>query len=1028
MKHYLISLIAVGWLAILLIGGMPLEISQAQTDPVVIRPDNAAQVVELARFGRGMVEGAIWSPNASQLLVYGSAGVWLYSPTDLTTPPTLLTDFNNEVKSAVYNVDGTLIVSASDKGTVRVWDLAADQETMSLRLEGNFSTSRAAISPDGKYIIMSVGDNLLLHDATTGELLVELKDAHSNIITGLAYSPDGTQIVSCSSDKTARVWNANTLEQIAVMQGHTSYVNEVAFSPDGSHVVTVSSDKSVRQWNPATGTEVALLEAERGNMLSAAYRPNGNMIAVGNSYGEISFLDATTLAVQTAWEDAHASDVYCVAFSPDGTLLVSTSDDQSIKIWDVASGAMLEEAPGHTREVGNIAFSPDGTRILSGTYDGTLRVWDIAGDDAHPAFVQERGVSTSTVNLDVAEFSPDGMYFAGISGSTLSLWETSSNEPLYEVGDYDLGSFRSMAFSPDGLLLAVTTNNATVLLWDTQTGDLLQTLNGHSIRATPVVFNTDGSLLISGGADGTVRVWGLPETASALGLRTEAETNIVADNDTANETATTDEVQSIQSSPGNFVAEDGFTFSYPSTWILPEEKPGSVWIATNQSALDKNVFDFTAGQDAKANVLWGPFETMVRYADLDPATATASEIADALFPIYYPIVREKQGPIEIPTGKTTVAQIDGFDNTVHRLLFAFTLEDGTVVVVHATFLEDDLAQVGPMILDIVNSIVGVAPSQTTATDTTSPVVEKPSAKLTGPENCNNVAVTIADYSSEFGGAGYSPANLLDGDPTLGWSSAGGTDTEYVVINLTGTQSIIGVLLNGYSPSSGYEADSIKEFSLEVPDGNTGTAIFSGQVDLLPGYQVFAFSPVKTDQLRFVFTSTHGGAHFEAADIMVCAAPYNPVTISGDTVIRQWASRAEATSQYSDTGWNAAQATGAPNTRMCGDIETAWASLEATGVDDLTVHFDTPVMPQQVNIYQTYGPGSITGITLIAENGAEFIVPDSVDTGTSCPGIFSVDIPLSLTQDIPVNGVRIHLDQRELSNWNEIDAVELVGSS
>jgi len=146
--------------------------------------------------------------------------------------------------------------------------------------------------------------------------------------------------------------------------------------------------------------------------------------------------------------------------------------------------------------------------------------------------------------------------------------------------------------------------------------------------------------------------------------------------------------------------------------------------------------------------------------------------------------------------------------------------------------------------------------------------------------------------------------------------------------------------------------------------------------------------------------------------------------------RQWAVSATATSEYQDDSWSAMQATGAPDTETCADLPTAWASATATGQDSLTVMFAQPVYPTQVNIYQNYGPGAITGIEVIAANGQgdPIVIPKSADTGTECPGIFSFDFDENFTMNSPlINGIIINLDQSITGDWNEIDAVELVGN-
>jgi len=155
-------------------------------------------------------------------------------------------------------------------------------------------------------------------------------------------------------------------------------------------------------------------------------------------------------------------------------------------------------------------------------------------------------------------------------------------------------------------------------------------------------------------------------------------------------------------------------------------------------------------------------------------------------------------------------------------------------------------------------------------------------------------------------------------------------------------------------------------------------------------------------------------------LMLCVVP-----AFAQDELRQWASSAEATSEFSSRGWTAEEATGEPNVESCEDNSSAWASEEKDGVDELTVFFDSPVIPTELNIHQNFGRGSIDGVELIPEDGSRNIrIRDAVDDqDDECPGVFTVEF-----DDIedPVIGVIIAVDQRRLEEWNEIDAVELVG--
>ena len=155
-----------------------------------------------------------------------------------------------------------------------------------------------------------------------------------NPINAVAFSSDGTQIVSGSDDKSVRVWDASTGVGVKVLKGHTGLVNSVAFSSDGTQIVSGSYDNSVRVWDASTGAEVKVLKG-------------------------------------------HTGSVYSVAFSGNGTQIVSGSDDNSVRVWDALTGAEVKVLKGHTSSVKSVAFSSDGTQIVSGSNDQSVRAYSL---------------------------------------------------------------------------------------------------------------------------------------------------------------------------------------------------------------------------------------------------------------------------------------------------------------------------------------------------------------------------------------------------------------------------------------------------------------------------------------------------------------------------------------------------------------------------------------------------------------------------------------------------------------------------
>ena len=136
-------------------------------------------------------------------------------------------------------------------------------------------------------------------------------------------------------DKTLKLWDAASGQLIRTFEGHSGGVVSVAFSPDGTRVLSGSGDKTLKLWEAASGQLVRTFEGHSG------------------------------------W-------VYSVAFSPDGTRVLSGSEDKTLKLWDAASGQLIRTFEGHSGWVSSVAFSPDGTRVLSGSFDGTLKLWEAA--------------------------------------------------------------------------------------------------------------------------------------------------------------------------------------------------------------------------------------------------------------------------------------------------------------------------------------------------------------------------------------------------------------------------------------------------------------------------------------------------------------------------------------------------------------------------------------------------------------------------------------------------------------------------
>ncbi len=426
------------------------------------------------------------------------------------------------VHSVAFSSDGKRLASASDDGSVRVWDVATSRAIGAPLMSHDDKIWSVTFSPDGRRLATGSEDqSVRLWDAETGQQIGVPLPGHTGIVWSVAFSPDGRRLASASSDQSVRLWDAATGQPIGEsLIGHTNWIRSVAFSPDGKRLASASFDRTVRLWDAATGQSIGPpLLGHRGWVLSVAFSPDGRRLASASADKSVRLWDPSTGQPIGSPLLGHADTVWSVAFSPDSKLLASASSDQSVRLWDAETGRPIGgPLLGHAGTVWSAMFSPDGKQLASASDDRTVRLWN-----AEPEGPINTLLVGHTGTVWSVAFSPDGKRLASASADqSLRLWDGETGRLIGDPLLGHTGAVLSVAFSPDNSVLASASADRSIRLWDANTGRQKGApLIGHIAAVQSVAFSPDGKRLASGSWDKSVRLWdvesGRPNGLTLLG-------------------------------------------------------------------------------------------------------------------------------------------------------------------------------------------------------------------------------------------------------------------------------------------------------------------------------------------------------------------------------------------------------------------------------------------------------------------------------------------------------------------------------
>jgi len=296
---------------------------------------------------------------------------------------------------------------------------------------------------------------------------------------------------------------------VMTLTGHDSAVHSLSYSPDGRLLASGSKDGTVRIWNTLTGEEtMSPMRSGDGAVLSVDFARNGKWVASGTDAGPVCIWKILPgISLQRLRN--HSGSVRSVVFSLDSSRLVSASTDKTIRLWNPETGEQLAVLSGHTEVVTGVVFSPDGKILASSSHDESIRLW-------HSTTRQAVGDPLKSEGYDSVDISPNGEMIAGAYGSEVKLTRRTTRERITSM--HSEPWIRSVRFSPDGRSLVAACDHS-VRLWtlhpDPRNPSRVD-LGGHGGNVNWATFSPDGLYIASASDDGTIRIWSTGSGQSAV--------------------------------------------------------------------------------------------------------------------------------------------------------------------------------------------------------------------------------------------------------------------------------------------------------------------------------------------------------------------------------------------------------------------------------------------------------------------------------------------------------------------------------